>query len=734
MFGSLRPSVRLNCEQVEDRCVPAWFMVRMISPSEGYDGSTVATYVDGGLNTRPEYDIDQPGYAYVDAPTAGDAVREVVTGTVRMYVPPISPTQPAEVRSYTFAVSTAGFAAADHKPFLVQPGASMPLFPPPPPITPGADLWGIYLEDLSFHPDICDWDYNDRSWVAEVLSVANPPTGPGSIAGTVWRDDPTQNNPHRQDLPPEQRRMDVRVELYRASGQFVRSTYTDGSGNYQFTGVPIGTYHVHVMPSFFEGFVTPNYGTNDAIDSDVDTDGWSDPVPITPGAPSADIDAGVYLVAPPDANSPDVMIVLPSKRAMAPELKVAKWQNDAFGEEAIPNVNERFFNPRLKKVDASGQDFIDRDEDRFHVLVRDTAAYPNTPGIKAKIKTQNAVLRADYNDDENEIALVKVTDWPGWYWSDSQILVSNDTDDDLDKNTVLANWPANPVGNNKIPSLGEDDVGPSATEFNTKGGYSFPVSDRTHKVALGGKVIASYGTAAPAEVDVKIRKSVNLTVYILKQPNFQGGEMLVSMDKVVTHIRRARELYAQVGIDIPAVSITSYNVPGATPGPNGYPAVDLSNGLDPATEDDDNQRVFPPEMKNLLENTTTRTTTANGVDDIEVYYVNFSAPNNEYLGQAMARIKVRDAKYYDTVVMYGDDADDDTLAHEVWHVIENVGEHYPYGKREWGLDRINLMIAGGDGRDNRSDPLQIHHSVRLDKNQQTQADNGTKPGDPKLLY
>ena len=274
--------------------MPTWFQVRMISPFEGYDGSTAFTYYDGGLNTRPEFETTQPGYAYIDAPSAGEAVRHALTGTVRMHAPPPSLTHPAELHSYTFSPGSAGFAAADHKAFLIQPNAVLPISPPPPPTTPGADLWGIYLEDLSFDPTVCDWDYNDRSWVAEVLALETPPTGAEMVAGRVWTDvdeDGIQN----ANEPGEPWRT---VTLLRNGVALGLPTLTDEDGSYSFHFVRQTTaeYKVQFEQPTGYNFTTDFAGGDRTIDSDADENGLT-PEVFSTSAPATSIGGGLAVVA-----------------------------------------------------------------------------------------------------------------------------------------------------------------------------------------------------------------------------------------------------------------------------------------------------------------------------------------------------------------------------------------------------------------------------------------------------
>ena len=128
-------------------------------------------------------------------------------------------------------------------------------------------------------------------------------------------------------------------------------------------------------------------------------------------------------------------------------LKVAKWQNafkpvlDAQGQpvyvdyKGLPSTAaEGFPKYTVKGVDAgTGYDIIDLDDDRFNVWVYDKAKWDkNIPDVEVKISTDNVAGFTAYNDPANGVELVRYTGQqkgPGWYWSDSQMLVSSKVDD-----------------------------------------------------------------------------------------------------------------------------------------------------------------------------------------------------------------------------------------------------------------------------------------------------------------
>jgi hypothetical protein len=156
--------------------VPAWFAVQINGPGAGTNGDTASTYAAGTLHTKPEYELENAGVAFLDSPSAGEAIREALTGTIQMFVPPIN--EGYEEHIYPFNPNTVGFAASEHKPYLLQPlqptgGGTGEGGDSGPPVSPPSNIWVLMLEDLSFSP-YSDWDYNDRYWVVSAAPVTWP--------------------------------------------------------------------------------------------------------------------------------------------------------------------------------------------------------------------------------------------------------------------------------------------------------------------------------------------------------------------------------------------------------------------------------------------------------------------------------------------------------------------------------------------------------------------------------
>lgn len=345
---------------------------------------------------------------------------------------------------------------------------------------------------------------------------------------------------------------------------------------------------------------------------------------------------------------------------------------------------------RTPALAGTNWDFIDRDPDRFNVWVYDPAKYnAGTATVDVTLSTVNAPFFEQHNDPETTLRLVKHKTFAGWYWSDSQMLVSNEVDD---KHSGV------PLP----PYLGADESAPSTTNVNEKEDHKFPVTDRTHRVALAGTVKAKYefapGQVVTDDAPVNVKKNVKLNITILRE--WAGGPPAVLQDYVFEDIRRMQEIYAQVGIAIPFefVAIKTVDPPTApAPGVN----LALPEGLHDYTQVINEIIQMTDEEKALLgaTNPRLRTTTeeSGGKDDIEVYYVNnlsSGAKGRSYWAAGVPKDVngVPDARYADSLILDGIRLYT-TLAHEAGHVLMNDGEHFPHPAAESPLDSVNLMVV-----------------------------------------
>ena len=115
----------------------------------------------------------------------------------------------------------------------------------------------------------------------------------GSATGRIWHD---IDRDHLQTLVESSGGPGlpgVSIELLTAIGTPTGLTATTGAGGVYQLDVPPGDYRLQVtLPAGYIGFAQQNVGSNDAIDSDVDSSGLSDIFTLT-SAGTVDIDAGV---------------------------------------------------------------------------------------------------------------------------------------------------------------------------------------------------------------------------------------------------------------------------------------------------------------------------------------------------------------------------------------------------------------------------------------------------------
>ncbi len=85
------------------------------------------------------------------------------------------------------------------------------------------------------------------------------------------------------------------MRLLNGAGSAVRSTVTDGMGEYVFTGLTPGSYHVEVdIPD--DRVASPqDVGADDELDSDIDPDGVMAVTTLDPSEDDRRWDAGLHV-------------------------------------------------------------------------------------------------------------------------------------------------------------------------------------------------------------------------------------------------------------------------------------------------------------------------------------------------------------------------------------------------------------------------------------------------------
>lgn len=439
------------------------------------------------------------------------------------------------------------------------------------------------------------------------------PTGPYSIGGVVWVDADEYgfqaDGIRTEGIDPTKAYMSV--YLWDQDG-YVGSTETDIYGHYQFSGLAAGNYTVDFDAKGGHIFTAPNMGGDEAHDSDANQAyGWVVSV-AAGGSGSGNVDAGLIehevIEQPVEPPPPQKVAIFDADGNLVTDqfdangsstagpnskgLKVAKMHSafNAINVRDIGGGQKVALNALVKFPDAkSGHNFIDSDNDRFGIRVYNKREWDkHTGSLEVAISTENASGYTKYNDNPTTVRLVRMRAdaFNGWYWSDSMIMVSNATDDEFSNNIVPA------------MHIGPDESGPGADYFKkvADGEYSFPLTDRTHRIALGGTVKVEYGTLT-AMAKVNVAKTVTVSAHILGDANKNpiigepyydlngngvrdatekfyldidgsGGytEQLDApnaMVRVSRDIRIANECYAQVGVRVVAGTIDVVTAPAA---------------------------------------------------------------------------------------------------------------------------------------------------------------------------
>ena len=222
-------------------------------------------------------------------------------------------------------------------------------------------------------------------------------------------------------------------------------------------------------------FIMPNESRTFAFYTPVRPVGWSSGVAADRYTPATSVvRAEGPGKMPANAEPPKVLITYADSTPVdkTKGLKVAKWQN-AFKMTA-DGTGVEVDGPQA----GTNLDFIDRDPDRFNVWVYDKVAWdatnpdgsPANSHISAIISTKNVAGFREYNDPATSVDLVRYTGairGPGWFWSDSQLLVSNEVDDKYAKEPHLGadEYPPGTDGLTKVGMCGGGAIGRTGSPF-----------------------------------------------------------------------------------------------------------------------------------------------------------------------------------------------------------------------------------------------------------------------------
>ncbi len=390
---------------------------------------------------------------------------------------------------------------------------------------------------------------------------------------------------------------------------------------------------------------------------------------------------GIPLISVPQgaAKGPGVVKVEITKGDGQPVgaegLKVAKWEQ-AFKTDPQNNVVLKGPDPQNGNLD-----FIDLDPDNFIVWVYDPAVWaamsdgkPAHPrlGNKVSINSNGPIihtvdprLEQKYSDERTYIDMVRyeglgLGKGTGWYWSDTQILVSNTKDDEYADASYLQTDEAAPGGDGQ-----------------PKRGTVWKISDRTHITALSGNVSANYeflpSFSVSAGHEVPVKKFVRVHATIMEAP---GGGGVIRATMALRVLATANEQLAQAGVRL------SFDI---EPNPVGWPTdVDLGDGLDYSVSTTAAGRIVMTNEEMSLMAPSLRTPE---LDDIELYFVNYLSwinPANgkreereAALGESFPATGSPCPRYEDSVIISAKnyDASPFTIPHEIGHILTNA-MHY----------------------------------------------------------
>ncbi|MBC4017829.1 SdrD B-like domain-containing protein, partial [Siccirubricoccus deserti] len=97
----------------------------------------------------------------------------------------------------------------------------------------------------------------------------------------------------------------VTVELLDATGAVVATTTTGSAGAYMFSSLVPGEYSVHFVTPFGYVPTVANQGSDDAKDSDANSDGYTQQITLLSGQHNSTVDAGLYLgISSPGVRTP----------------------------------------------------------------------------------------------------------------------------------------------------------------------------------------------------------------------------------------------------------------------------------------------------------------------------------------------------------------------------------------------------------------------------------------------
>jgi len=142
--------------------------------------------------------------------------------------------------------------------------------------------------------DSTDGSPDDRFKIDKLDVCTNPcaPPAPvtGSISNFVWHD----LNANGIQESGESGIKGVTVKLYNGAGALVGTTVTSSTGEYKFSNLAAGNYKVQVVTPSGYTVTKQNAGSNDAVDSDIASNGYTATINLSAGENDTSVDAGLY--------------------------------------------------------------------------------------------------------------------------------------------------------------------------------------------------------------------------------------------------------------------------------------------------------------------------------------------------------------------------------------------------------------------------------------------------------
>lgn len=243
-------------------------------------------------------------------------------------------------------------------------------------------------------------------------------------------------------------------------------------------------------------------------------------IPLGEGGPGSEAQTTCQIVTPGTRSIIEIRSGVTN--TFTDTLYVANWEN-AYQPSNIGN------NLSVLKPVQNGIDVFDLDERRFNIWIEDEASWFNdVEHIFAGLTTANVADYSAYDDNRTEIGLVRVPAVEGWYCSDSLILVSNDTDDDYNVNFSK-----------------NDDENADDSQFNIKHDLNFPLSDRTHRISLGGQIEVDYYKADLGLATVPVEHEITVRPHIVRMT---ATTQPATANEVLSYIKKNNEWLAQIGV------------------------------------------------------------------------------------------------------------------------------------------------------------------------------------------